>query len=165
VISNYEYANGKQLDPAMPEFFVSKAQVRKPSSAPTLVVIGWLPAVRKQDRVDIRWAVRGKSDHLAIRKRIAGINEIVAHRSEAAGRISASCFVLSLLPDGHVWAELYGDVKEKFLVRCISGGNDLTPIAEKTFYEQYPLKTPVFRGATVTHQENAYFTAIVLRPE
>jgi len=122
VISNWEYANGRQLDQARSEFFISQAQVRRPLSDPALVVTGWRPAVSKQDRVGLRWAVRKKMDHLAARKRMAEINETVANRSEAAGRISVSCFVLSLLPDGHVWGELYGDTKEKFLVKCICQG-------------------------------------------
>jgi hypothetical protein len=164
LISNWEFANGKQLKEVESEFFISSRSLRRPTKDPALIVVGWYPGVKNQDRIDLKWAVRVRRDAQKIRERMAEINTRVAETPAAAARISGSCIVFSLLPDGHVWGELYGEPQEKLMFRCINNGQDTTSISEKVFYDQYPGKVPVFPGVTLTHQRNAYGMIITLRP-
>jgi hypothetical protein len=165
VISNFEYVNGKQLASVEDEFFVSSLKARRSANDPALVITGWTPAVTKQDRADLKRLLRQKTDAAGIRQGMAAINARIAESKGADERISSSCFAFSLQPDGHAWGELHGRVKEHLVVGCICGGEDMTPIAEKVFREQYPGKVPVSTGITITGQPEAAGVLMVLHPE
>jgi hypothetical protein len=116
VISNFERGGQQPLPDSLDGLVVSHIRPR----GPRCVVTGWSTAVTKEQRRGLEQVLAGNPSSLALRTAVANTSRVSSRRAE--DRVSESCVVAHLLPDGSGEAQVFGNLNGPFSPSMITRG-------------------------------------------